>query len=130
MSEQLVNNWLESFSSSALDYDLETHMAHIAQDVTVFGVLGFESLGYDDWYRQCEHEFPQQLIRELQYSDPVIRAMNDQSILFKTLETAATKDGGRLAQPLELLIEQRDGTWLLKQLRILGEDEARSDGLI
>lgn len=130
MSEQLVNDWLESFSSSALKYDLDSHMAHIAKDVAVFGVPGFDSLDYDDWYRQCEHEFPQQLIRDLQYSDPLIRAQNDQSILFKTLETAATNDGDSVTQPLELLIEERDGTWLLKQLRILGEDEARNDGLI
>lgn len=130
MSEQLVNHWLDSFSSSALAYDLQAHMSHIAEDVAVFGVPGFESLSYDDWYRQCEHEFPQQLIRKLQYSDPIIRVQNDQSILFKTLETAQTKDGGQVVQPLELLIEQRDGTWLLKQLRILGEDEARSGGLL
>ena len=52
MSEQLVNDWLESFSSSALDYDLKSHMAHIAQDVAVFGVPGFDSLDYDDWYRR------------------------------------------------------------------------------
>lgn len=130
MSEQLVDHWLDSFSSSALAYDLQAHMSHIAEDVAVFGVPGFDTLGYDDWYRQCEHEFPQQLIRELQYSAPIIRVQNKQSILFKTLETTQTKDGGELVQPLEMLIEQRDGTWLLKQLRILGEDEARSASLI
>lgn len=130
MSREIVTEWLESFSTSALDYDLAGHMACIAKDVMVFGVAGFDALDYADWYRQCEHEFPQKLIRSLSYSEPLIRAATDERILFKTLETTGTADGGEVAQAVEMLIERREGRWLLKQLRILPEDEARNDGVL
>lgn len=130
MSREIVADWLESFTNSALNYDVDGHMAHIAKNVMVFGVPGFETLDYDDWYRQCAHEFPQRLIQSLTYSTPLIRLANDQRILFKSLETTGTAGGGKIAQPVEMLIEKQEGRWLLRQLRILPEDEARSDGLL
>ena len=105
-------------------------MAHIAKDVAVFGIPGFDALGYDDWYRQCEHEFPQKLIRSLDYSAPLVRVATGDRILFKTLERTFTADGVRFTQPVEMLIERHEGQWLLKQLRVLPEDEARNDGLL
>lgn len=130
MARETVADWLESFCASALAYDLEGHMAHIAKDVMVFGVPGFDTLDYDDWYRQCAHEFPQKLIRSLSYSAPLIRTATADRILFKTLEATGTADGAKLVQPVEMLIEQRQGRWLLKQLRMIPEDEARNDGLL
>jgi hypothetical protein len=130
MARQTVADWLDSFTATALAYDLEGHMAHIASDVMVFGVPGFDVLDYDDWFRQCAHEFPQKLIRSLSYSAPLIRTATADRILFKTLEATGTADGGKLVQAVEMLIEKRQGRWLLKQLRMVSEDEARSDGLL
>ena len=102
----------------------------ISPQVMVFGVPGFETLGYEDWYRQCEHEFPQGLITALQYSRVKVRTAGEQDILFKSLETTQTSDGGSLTQAVEMLLRREDDDWKLKQLRILPEDEARHDGLI
>jgi len=105
-------------------------MAMISPQVTVFGVPGFDTLGYEDWYRQCEHEFPQGLITALEYSRVKVRTAGERDALFKSLETTRTSDGGTLAQAVEMLL-QRDGeSWKLKQLRMLPEDEARHDGLL
>ncbi len=130
MSDRIVNDWLERFVGSALAYDLRSHMAMISPEVLVFGVPGFDSLDYDDWYRQCEHEFPQGLITGLSYDKVNIRTASDEDILFKSLETTQTSDGGRVAQPVEILLHNDGDTWRLKQMRLLKEDEARHDGLV
>lgn len=130
MSEEIVDYWLERFVASALARDLEGHMALISPEVLVFGVPGFETLGYDDWYRQCAHEFPQGLIRALDYSAVTLRSTGDGLILFKALESTGTADGGELRQGVEMLLQREDGDWRLKQLRVLPEDEARHDGLL
>jgi hypothetical protein len=130
MSDNVVDSWLDQFVATALARDLQGHMAMISPQVMVFGVPGFETLGYDDWYRQCEHEFPLGLIRSLAYSRLMLRSSSGQRILFKALETTQTADGGSLAQAVEMLLQLEDGTWKLKQLRLLPEDEARHDGLL
>ena len=38
-------------------------MAIISKKVKVYGVPGFEVVGYDDWFRLCEKEFKEQLIK-------------------------------------------------------------------
>ena len=130
MSEKLVESWIEQFVATALASDLQGHMAMISQQVMVFGVPGFDTLGYDDWYRQCEHEFPQGLIQALQYSNLKLRTTSEDRILFKALETTQTADGGSQAQGVEMLLQLQGGDWQLKQLRMLPEDEARHDGLL
>jgi len=102
----------------------------ISPQVMVFGVPGFDALGFQDWYDQCQHEFPQGLITGLDYGQIAVRTATEERILFKSLETTTTSDGGSLAQAVEMLLERDDGEWQLKQLRILPEDEARHDGLL
>lgn len=130
MSEPVVDSWLEQFVATALARDLEGHMAMISQKVMVFGVPGFDTLGYEDWYRQCEHEFPQGLISGLEYSRIKPRTNSGDSILFKSLETTRTSDGGTLAQAVEMLLQRDGDDWKLAQLRMLPEDEARHEGLL
>ena len=130
MSRTIVDGWLRDFVATALAGDLDGHMGMISREVMVFGVPGFDTLGFDDWYRQCEHEFPQRLIRGLEYRNTTLRTADDARILFKALEATQTADGGETLQGVEMLL-QRDGEdWRLKQLRLLPEDEARHDGLI
>ena len=130
MGNPLVDSWLQKFVTTALARDLEGHMATISQQVMVFGVPGFETLGYEDWYRQCAHEFPQGLITALEYSGIKLRTVGEDRILFKALETTQTSDGGSLAQAVEMLLQRDGDDWKLKQLRMLPEDEARHDGLL
>lgn len=130
MTLTTVETWLTRFVASALERDLAAHMAMISRDVLVFGVPGFETLGYDDWYRQCEHEFPLGLLRELGYSKARIRTADDARILFTALETTRTADDGGGTQGVEMLLQREGDTWLLKQLRLLPDDEARHAGLL
>lgn len=130
MTREIVDPWLARFVATALARDLEGHMAMISPQVLVFGVPGFDTLGFDDWYRQCEHEFPQGLITALTYDKVNVRTADPQRILFKALEATATADGGRTAQGVEMLLQREDSDWKLKQLRLLPEDEARHDGLL
>lgn len=130
MTQETVESWLRSFRQTALDRDLEGHMAHISKDVGVFGVPGFDVLGFQDWRQQCAHEFPQGLIRNIDYAAPLMRVDTADRMMFKTLETTHTSDGGIIAQALEFVLQLEAGEWRLKQLRILPADEASHDGLI
>ena len=130
MSNAVIDSWLEQFVATALARDLDRHMAMISPQVMVFGVPGFDTLGYEDWHKQCAHEFPQGLIKGLEYSKIMPRTESDDSILFKSLETTLTSDGGVLAQAVEMLLQRDGDDWKLKQLRMLPEDEARHDGLL
>lgn len=130
MSLHTVNTWLDEFVATAIAGDLAGHMAMISPEVTVFGVPGFDTLGYDDWYRQCEHEFPQRLLQSIDYHATSIRTADAERILFKSLETTRTADGGETPQGVEMLLQRDGDTWRLKQLRLLPEDEARHDGLL
>lgn len=130
MTETTVANWLGRFVETALAHDLAGHMAMISPAVLVFGVPGFDTLDYDDWYRQCAHEFPQGLLTGLDYSAVTLRTASDDRVLFKALETSESADGAVSRQGVEMLLEREDGTWRLKQLRLLPDDEARHDGLL
>lgn len=130
MTQAIVDDWLANFARTALAGDLPAHMGMISRDVMVFGVAGFDTLGFDDWYRQCEHEFPQGLLHAIEYGDPRVRTADDERILFKALETTITADGERVAQGVEMLLQRADAGWQLQQLRLLPDDEARHDGLI
>jgi len=127
---QTITPWLQSFAQTAVEQNLTAHMAHISKEVGVFGVPGFDVLGYDDWFKQCEHEFPQGLIKALSYPNPKIRTSTDEQILFVVLETMSMANGGSSSQALEMLLQKEGDKWLLKQLRMLPEDEARHHGLI
>lgn len=130
MSETVVENWLERFRETALQYDLKAHMGLISEQVMVFGVPGFDTLDYADWYAQCAHEFPQKLLVGLDYDRTFLRVDETDHILFKTRETTQTSSGSTTSQGIEMLLQQEDGNWKLKQLRILPGDEAAHDGLL
>ena len=130
MTRTVIDTWLQEFVRSALAHDLEAHMALISPDVAVFGVPGFDSLGYQDWYRQCAHEFPQGLLADMSYSKIAVRTTDSQHILFKALESTRTSQGEHIAQGVEMLLQYAGNGWKLKQLRLLTDDESSHDGLI
>jgi len=80
MTHDVIDPWLARFVATALARDLEGHMAMISPQVLVFGVPGFDTLDFQDWYRQCEHEFPQGLIRELTYDRVKLRSADQERL--------------------------------------------------
>jgi len=123
MLQDTVNEWLSSFAATAIAADLEAHMSHISKSVKVYGVQGFDTVGYEDWYRQCSEEFPQKLIRELSYDDIAFSGGEDDTILIKARELLKTSEGKTQRHSLEMLLDKSEGGWLLKEMRILPEQQ-------
>ncbi|MBI3563339.1 MAG: hypothetical protein HY080_16670 [Gammaproteobacteria bacterium] len=131
MSEEIIQHWLHEVSRTVAANDLTGHLNLISRRVALSGVPGFETIGYDDWARQCTHEFNQRLIRSVQYRGLKLRAATPERIMFKTYETVTATDGGQNSQGIEVLIEKEpDGVWRVVQERILPEAESRHDGFI
>ena len=112
-------------------YDHAAHMKLISQDVQVFGIPGFDVIGYSDWFSQCEHEFAEKLIREARYQGLKIRQSNDSQIMFLTNETIIAADGSVDTHPIEVVLtKEDDGHWRVTQERLLSDEEARHLGII
>ncbi|NOZ09604.1 MAG: hypothetical protein GXP09_00945 [Gammaproteobacteria bacterium] len=131
MPNDIAQQWLQSSARTAKHMDLDAHMNLISKRVSLTGVPGFESIGYDDWAAQCRHEFENGLIKDVRYDGFKPLGKTPNRIMFKTCETVEAKDGTVTAQGIEVLLEQEeDGVWRLLQERVLPEDEARHDKLI
>ncbi len=102
-------------------------MALISRSVNAFGVPGLEVIGYEDWARQCQHEFTNKLLKRVHHEGARIVSSTPSRILFKTRETAEGVDGTR-NHCLEVLIEKEsDGMWRVTQERILPDEEVAFD---
>ena len=96
----------------------------ISKKVEVFGVPGFESISYDDWFRQCEKEFKEKLIKEVGYENIEIIDSNESVIMFKTTERIAATDNKKNTSNVVIVITREDdGEWRVTQERILTADE-------
>ncbi|HEY9051994.1 MAG TPA: hypothetical protein VIQ03_10655 [Gammaproteobacteria bacterium] len=131
MSKELAHQWLENCAKTANALDLSAHMDLISKRVSLTGVPGFESIGYDDWYSQCEHEFGNKLLKRVQYDGFKLIVETETRVMFKTYETVEGSDGTINAQGVEMLLEkENDGVWRLVQERVLSADESKHDRLI
>ncbi|HEY9050106.1 MAG TPA: hypothetical protein VIQ03_01100 [Gammaproteobacteria bacterium] len=131
MSNKIAQQWLENCSKTANALDLSAHMNLISKRVSLTGVPGFDNIGYDAWYAQCEHEFGNRLLKRVQYAGfkPIVET--ETRVMFKTYETVEASDGTVNAQGVEMLLEKEDdGVWRLVQERVLSADESRHDKLI
>jgi len=119
---------LEALALTANAGAFVSHMDLISKQVNVYGVPGFEVIGYDDWARQCEYEFDEGLLKRVSYEGlRVVKATAD-NILFKTTETVEGTDGTINRQGVEILISREaDGKWRVVQERILDEKEMEFD---
>ena len=127
MSESIVNTWLANIVKTASEGDHPAHMDLISKTINLVGVPGFESIGFDYWSSQCQHDFKDNKIAEIQYHGLKIRAATDERIMFITRETVNASDGTKNQQGIECLLEKEvDGQWRLTQQRVLDEDEAAS----
>ena len=131
MSREIAQAWLDQCAQTANALDLAAHMNLISKKLVLTGVPGFDQLGYDDWYAQCEHEFAQKLLKRVHYAGLKLLVETADRIMFKTYETVEARDGAVNAQGVEILLEQEsDGIWRLVQERVLSEEESRHDKLI
>ena len=85
-------------------------------------------IGYDDWARQCRHEFDQGLLKQVSYEGLRVVSMTPGNVLFKTTETVEGTDGTTNRHGVEILIrKEADGRWRVTQERILPADEMEFD---
>ena len=126
--EEIIKTFLSDMAETASQHNFEKHMGLISKDVEVFGVPGFESISYDDWFRQCESEFKDKLIREVSYENINILDSSDSVIMFKTTEYIETKDRKKNTTNVIIAItHENDGKWRVTQERILPADELGQD---
>ncbi len=108
MESRIVQEWLAALARTANARDYPAHMDLISKEVKVYGVPGFEVIDYDDWARQCQHEFEAGLLKRVTYEGLKVRTMTPGSVMFKVKET--------------------DGKWRVVQERMLAADELEFDG--
>lgn len=120
--------FLAVMAETANKLDLDAHMNLISKDVSVYGVPGFEVIAYDDWYKQCEYEFENKLLKKVSYEGLNILAETPDRVMFKSLETVEGSDGSASTSGIEFIIQKEaDGQWRVSQERVLPEDELASD---
>lgn len=130
MSKTIAEQWLQDAVSTVSDKNLNAHMDLISKRVNLVGVPGFDAIGYEQWFAQCQHEFENNLIKQVAYNGMKLTAETDSRIMFKTFETVEGNDGTVNAQGVEILLEKEDdGKWRLVQERILPPDESQHDNL-
>jgi len=131
MSQIIAEQWLLDAVRTANAKDHDAHMDLISKQISLQGVPGFESIGYDDWSRQCQHEFENNLLKSVRYDGFKLVAETATRVMFKTYETVEATDGTVNAQGVEmLLVKEEDGKWRLAQERILPPDESAHDKLV
>jgi len=131
MSQTIAEQWLLDAVRTANAKDHTAHMDLISKRISLQGVPGFESIGYEDWSRQTQHEFENNLLKSVRYDGFKLVAETDTRIMFKTFETVVATDGTVNAQGVEMLLDkEEDGKWRLVQERILPPDESAHDQLV
>ncbi len=123
-----AQQFLDQMATTANVLDLDAHMNLISKDVSVFGVPGFDVIGYDDWFNQCKHEFDNKLLRQVSYKGLNVLAETPDKIMFKSMETVEGTDGTINSSGIEFIIQKEaDGVWRVNQERVLAADELEND---
>ncbi len=128
--EEIAQNWMDNCCQTIQQYDHPSHMNLISKDVQVFGIPGFEVIGYDDWFSQCEYEFNEKLIEKSSYEGLKVRQSNTSQIMFLTNESVLATDGTTDSHPIEIVLsKEQDGSWRVTQERLLSNEEASHLGI-
>ena len=123
-----AQSFLDLMATTANQLNLNEHMNLISKEVSVFGVPGFEVIGYDDWFNQCRHEFENKLLKQVSYQGLNVIADTPDRIMFKSIETVEGVEGEINSNGIEFIIQkEEDGQWRVSQERILPEDELEND---
>lgn len=129
--EVIAQEWLDASALTATNKQFDAHFNLISKRVRVTGVPGYESISYDDWARQSEQEFKDNVLKSVSYDGLKMAAHNDTQLMFKTLELILTNDGTDRSHGVEILLEkEEDGIWRVIQERVMTDDETRHVGLI
>jgi hypothetical protein len=121
-------DFLAEMAETANKLDFDAHMNLISKEVSVYGVPDFEVITYDDWHKQCAHEFENKLLKKVSYQGLNVLAETPERIMFKSIETIEGSDGSINSSGIEFIIQKEDdGQWRVAQERILPEDELNSD---
>lgn len=129
--EVIAQEWLDTSALTATNKDFDAHFNLISKKVRVTGVPGYDSVSYEDWARQSEQEFKDNVIKSVSYDGLVMNADNEKQIMFKTVEMVLTNDGSDKKHGVEILIEkEEDGVWRVIQERVMTDDETRHVGLV
>lgn len=130
MNDAIAKKWMQDVINTVKAHDYIAHMQLISKSVNVTGVPGFENINYDDWAKQCKHEFDNLIIKSIHYQGYKNVAETATRIMFKTYETVEATDGAINSQGIEVLLENEEGQWRVTQQRILPEDEVKHDKLL
>ena len=129
--EQIAQAWLNASADTATNKQFEAHFNLISKKVRVTGVPGYESISYDDWARQSEQEFKDNVLKSVEYDGLKLTASNDTQVMFKTVESIFANDGSNRKHGVEILLEKEDDdVWRVIQERVMTDDETRHAGLI
>ena len=121
----VIARFLTQLAQTANAKDHAAHMALISKDLRVLGVPGFAALSYDDWFKQCAHEFADNILKSVTFEFLRSRAGHDSQQMFIVKEIIEATDGTVVKHTAEMLIElEADGNWRLRQERILSAEEA------
>jgi hypothetical protein len=119
MESRIAREWMDCLARSANARDYAAHMELVSSRVQVYGMPGFEVLGYADWAAQCRHEFETGILKSYRYEGIKVRAMTPLRIMFETRETVESTDGMVNTMLTEILIEKElDGKWRVVQEKI------------
>jgi ketosteroid isomerase-like protein len=130
-AEQIAQHWMDQCCNTIQQYDHAAHMNLISKDVQVFGVPGFDVIGYSDWFSQCEYEFSEKLIQQASYQGLKIRKSNDKQVMFLANETIQATDGTVDTHSIEVVLnKEQDGNWRVVQERLLSKEEASHLGIV
>ena len=128
MESKNAKDMLEALALTANTGDYTSHMDLISKEVSVYGVPGFDVIGYDSWARQCKHEFEEGVLKQVSYEGLRVVTLTPDSVLFKTIETVEGTDGTVNCQGVEILIrKEADGKWRIVKERLLTESEIADD---
>lgn len=116
--------FLAVMAETANKLDFEAHMNLISKQVSVYGVPDFEVVTYDDWHRQCKHDFENKLLKRVSYNGLNILSETPERVVFKSLETIEGSDGSVNTSGVEFIIQKEDdGQWRVGQERVLPAGE-------
>ena len=119
-----AQQFLDQMADTANSLDLDAHMDLISKEVSVFGLPGFEVIGYDDWLKQCKHEFDNKLLKQVSYKGLDVLTEMPDKVIFKSIETVEGTDGASNTYSIEFIIQKEDdGKWRVTRERILQDTQ-------
>jgi len=131
MSFEIAEQWLNSLAETANTKKLDEHMSLISRKIRLYGVPGFETIGFDDWHRQCGYEFENNILKSVQYEGLQLLEETNKAIRFRTFETVEGTDGIANAHGVEILLEhENDGYWRMVMQRIMSDEETAKTGVL